>query len=271
MYERPYYQVVPIPAFDDNYIWLCINNSTNTAIVVDPGDGMSALGAVVSYNVQVSAIFITHHHRDHTAGIGKLIYWLCGKDDTLKHLIPVYGPKREWIPAVTHKLSHFDEIHVPDFEAFTIMSIPGHTKGHIGYFNAEAGILFCGDTLFAGGCGRLFEGTPERMLKSLQQINRLPMFTKIYPAHEYTQKNLEFALTVEPNNLDLQKRYQDVCALRKKNLPTAATILHVERQTNPFLRTNSPEIIASVSKRLGRTDLSEVEIFAALRAWKDSF
>ncbi len=271
MYERSDYQVVPIPAFTNNYIWLCINKRTGTAIVVDPGDGLSALEGVVSHKVQVSAIFITHHHLDHSAGIEALTQGLSAQDKTVKQPIPVYGPKQEWIPAVTHQLSHFDTVHVPDFEPFNVMCVPGHTKGHIAYYNPGIGILFCGDTLFAGGCGRLFEGTPERLLKSLQQINALPADTKIYPAHEYTQKNLAFALTVEPQNLDLQKRYQEICALRQKNLPTAATTLSVERKTNPFLRTASPAIIRHVSTQLGRRDLNEVDIFATLRGWKDSF
>lgn len=268
---NPNYEMVAITAFEDNYIWLYLNKETGTSIVVDPGDGMSALGVVVAYNIKVSAVFITHHHPDHTAGIYKLLHWLCCEDDTLLHLIPVYGPKREWIPQLTHKLSHGDEVCIPNFDPFTILSVPGHTKGHIAYYNASAGILFCGDTLFTGGCGRLFEGTPARLFDSLQKINALPPETLIYCAHEYTEKNLAFALTVEPDNLDLQNRYREVHQLRKKNQPTVPSTLRLEQQTNPFLRTHSPEIVARASKELGRSDLSEVEIFAALRLWKDNF
>jgi hydroxyacylglutathione hydrolase len=268
---NPNYEMVAIPAFEDNYIWLYINKKTATAIVVDPGDGMAALGVVVSYNVQISAILITHHHSDHSAGIYKLVHWLCGEDNTLTDLIPVYGPKREWIPQVTHKLSDGDVVSIPDFDPFTILSIPGHTKGHIAYHSTYAGTLFCGDTLFTGGCGRLFEGTPAKLFNSLQKINALPLETLIYCGHEYTEKNLAFALTVEPNNVDLQERYKAVCALRKKKQPTVPSTLLTEQQTNPFLRTRSKEIVAHVSQALGRSDLSEVEIFATLRSWKDNF
>lgn len=265
------YEMLAIPAFEDNYVWLYMNKETERGIAVDPGDGMAALAVAVCYNVQISNIFLTHHHPDHTAGVRELVHWLCCKDDTMKHLVPVYGPKREWIPTVTHKLSDGDKVSVPGFPSFTILSIPGHTKGHLGYYSADAGILFCGDTLFTGGCGRLFEGTPERLFHSLQKIDALPPETLIYCGHEYTEKNLAFALTVEPNNPDLQKRYKEVCALREKKQPTVPSTLRIEQQTNPFLRTHSPEIAACVSEKLGRSDLSEVEIFAALRSWKDSF
>ncbi|MEY3182480.1 MAG: hypothetical protein RLZ35_465 [Pseudomonadota bacterium] len=265
------YKMIAIPAFNDNYIWLYMNEESNTGIVVDPGDGMAALGTVVSYNVSISAVFITHHHRDHIGGIYSLLHWLCCEDDSLLHEIPVYGPKREWIPRVSHQLSDTETLSIPHFPLFEILEIPGHTRGHIGYYNREKGILFCGDTLFGGGCGRIFEGTPEILFKSLQKINQLPPETLIYCAHEYTEKNLAFALSIEPNNLALQERYSQVCALRKKNEPTVPSTLALEQQTNPFLRTNAKEVVEKVSTQLGKKDLSPVEIFATLRAWKDDF
>lgn len=260
------YTMVAAPAFKDNYIWLYINKNTKSCIVVDPGDGQAALGAAAAHDVRVSAIFITHHHADHSGGILDMLRDIGAKDNLGKAPIPVYGPRGESILGVTHKVSEGDTVSVPGFDPFAILDIPGHTKGHIAYYSAKAGILFCGDTLFAGGCGRLFEGTPEMLFNSLKKMNALPPDTLVYCAHEYTEKNLAFALTVEPHNLDLQKRYKEVCALREKQQPTIPSTLLIEQQTNPFLRTDSAEI-----RRYLAQSGSPVEIFAALRSLKDSF
>jgi len=257
-----------IPAFDDNYLWL-IHNSQN-AIIVDPGDAVPVQAYLNQHGLTLCGILVTHHHPDHIGGITELLHHA-------KRPIPVYGPKADQqsgrIPTITHGCIDNEVVHIPELGLdFTVMDVPGHTSTHIAYHCASLVSLFCGDTLFAGGCGRLFEGTPAQMLASLKKIATLPKNTKVYCAHEYTLSNLRFAVAVEPNNADLQKRYELVTAAREQGISTVPSVLATELLTNPFMRSDSSDIIHTLQhhhKLAGPTD--EVSVFAAVRLWKNTF
>ncbi|MCP5246001.1 MAG: hydroxyacylglutathione hydrolase [Burkholderiales bacterium] len=259
-------QISPIPAFRDNYIWI-IHNSRH-AIVVDPGDATPALNYLQSNQLQLEAILITHHHSDHTGGNQALLD---------RFDVPVYGPKLEAISTVTHPVQEGDTIHIsmPQL-SLEIIEIPGHTSGHIAYFGSpqqsqNKNILFCGDTLFASGCGRVFEGTPQQMYRSLQKLADLPEDTLVYCTHEYTLGNIAFARIAEPNNVDLEKQEHRAKLLRNKNTPTLPTSIAIEKACNPFLRCQQPEIIKTVSQYAGKMLNKPVDVFTALREWKNSF
>lgn len=238
-------QLVAIPAFNDNYIWMLHNE--NHAVVVDPGDAQPVLEALAAKQLHLDAILITHHHHDHVGGI-----------EELKRHYPkviVNGPALESIPKRDVALEESDDIELPTLQLrFKVLDIPGHTAGHIAYFgyNGEEPVLFCGDALFSGGCGRLFEGTSAQMLESLNKLAALPEATLVCCAHEYTLSNLTWALEVEPDNLALQDYYQTAVALREKEQPTLPSTIALEKQINPFLRTQ---------------DVAE---FARLREWKNN-
>ncbi|MFT5888359.1 MAG: hydroxyacylglutathione hydrolase [Zhongshania sp.] len=252
----------PIKAFNDNYIW-CVEKN-GEAIIVDPGDAAPVLLYLEQQQLKLNSILITHHHYDHVGGLELL----CDANPS----ISVYGPHND-CAYITQRVSHGDRIKLFDGE-FEIVEVPGHTLDHIAYFSldvAEYPLLFCGDTLFAGGCGRLFEGTPEQMLASLGLIRELPSKTAVFCAHEYTLANLNFAKTVDPNNIDLQKRYLDAQASREQNIPTVPSEMALELLTNPFLRTNIKAIEDSVVKHAQLKQWSEKDIFAKLREWKDHF
>lgn len=252
-------QVVPIPAFKDNYLWL-IHNGTHAA-VVDPGDAAPVLDYLTQHRLQLAAILVTHHHPDHIGGLALL---------TSKFDVPVYGPAGENIARLTHKLKEGDAITLPKLGSrFTVLDIPGHTAGHIAYLGD--GRLFCGDTLFAGGCGRVFEGTMPQMRASLNKIKNLTGDTLVYCAHEYTLSNLKFARAVEPANAKLAAREETDKATRAANQPTVPSRIAVERDTNPFLRWDAPEVIATASQRLGKPNPDPDEVFTAIREWKNSF
>lgn len=229
--------VVPIPAFTDNYIWLIVNPDNHQAAVVDPGDAQPVLDYCQQHGLELCTILITHHHPDHVGGVNKLV----------KHYnIPVYGPALENIPDCDHKLSEGDVVTLEQLDhlKLNVIDVPGHTSGHIAYYGN--GWLFCGDTLFAGGCGRLFEGTPAQMHTSLAKLKALPPQTQVFCAHEYTQANLAFAITIEPDNLDLQQRIQDVAKLRQQQQPTIPSSIDIELKTNPFLRVKDDKAFANV-------------------------
>ena len=250
----------PIPALKDNYIWAIIDDRQQSAFIVDPGEAEPVEAFLHQHQLNLAGILITHHHWDHTNGISAL------KNNS----IPVFGPAKENIPSVTNKLHENDEVkldHVP----FTlrVIEIPGHTLGHIAYY--APGILFCGDTLFAAGCGRVFEGTMEQMYASLQKIAALPDDTKIYCAHEYTLNNLRFAKLVEPNNPRIDERIKQVELMREKNLPSLPSTLKEEKETNPFLRCESTEIIKNVTEKYNLQAAHSIDIFTALREWKNAF
>ena len=252
--------IEPIKAFDDNYIWLMTTNEGS--IVIDPGECINLLKTIEQKNIKLDAVLITHHHYDHTGGIEELLI----KYPNLK----VYGPNNN-IDSIKSRLIDGELLNVIGID-FEIIEIPGHTLDHIAYFAniKNSPILFCGDTLFAGGCGRVFEGTFDQMYESLMKLKKLPQNTRIYCGHEYTINNLKFAKAVEPDNVDLITRYNDVLDLRKNNIPTLPSTLLIELKTNPFLRADKNNVQNIISKKF-KTGINEKEIFSALRQWKDNF
>jgi hydroxyacylglutathione hydrolase len=255
-------KVIPIPAFKDNYIWLLVNPASHFCAIVDPGDAAPVLAYLAEHQLSPCAILITHHHHDHTGGIAAL----CAAYAELV----VYGPRVDAVPGVDYKLGEGDVVELASLGVkFKVLDIPGHTKGHIAYFGEK--MLFCGDTLFAAGCGRLFEGTAQQMFSSLTKLAALPVDTEVYCAHEYTAANLRFAALVEPDNADITKRATAVNKLRENNAVTLPSVLSVEKLTNPFLRCHINSVVNSVRAQQSVTSMDLVDIFQALRTWKDNF
>lgn len=256
------FQVVAVNAFKDNYVWTLRNGKH--AAVVDPGDARPVLDYLASEGLALAAVLATHHHPDHVGGISRLLE---------EFRVPVYGPRGEPIPTVTRAVSEGDTVSIPELGAsFAVLDIPGHTRAHIAYYGA--GSLFCGDTLFACGCGRVFEGTPEQMYASLEKLRALPDETKVYCGHEYTLANIGFAKAVEPRNGALERREARDRRLREAGRPTLPSTLGDEKATNPFLRCREPAVIESANKYLGaRIAGSRVShpaaVFAAIREWKN--
>ena len=261
--------IVPIPAFADNYIWAML--ASERCVVVDPGDAAPVLAFLAEHKLTLAAILVTHHHADHIGGVAEL---------TSRWNVPVYGPAAENISCVTQALSEGDTVALPEFVAvpFRVIEVPGHTRGHIAYVSGD--ILFCGDTLFAAGCGRLFEGTAAQLHDSLTRLAALPDHTQVYCTHEYTLSNLRFALAVDADNSDLNERSFVERARRARGEPTLPSSIALERATNPFLRCTTVGVIRS-AQTYARThtvaNLSEAEVsnavnvFAALRQWKNEF
>ena len=252
-------QIHPVPAFADNYLWV-IEDGTHAA-VVDPGDAVPVQHYLEAKGLTLNAILATHHHGDHVGGLLALAErWRC----------PVFGPAGENIAGLTKTLREGDRLTVPGLElALEVLDVPGHTAGHIAYVGP--GVAFCGDTLFACGCGRLFEGTPAQMLDSLAKLAKLPGDTRVYCAHEYTLSNIRFAQAVEPGNAKLAARKLRDAATRAENRPTVPSTIADEIDTNPFLRWNAPAVIDSASRHAGRALATPVEVFTAVRQWKNDF
>ncbi|MBI4987267.1 MAG: hydroxyacylglutathione hydrolase [Rhodocyclales bacterium] len=246
-------------AFEDNYIWLL--RAGRRIVVVDPGDEAPVLGYLAKEDASLAAILLTHHHGDHTGGVAGLL---------ARHAVPVYGPACEPIAGITIPLREGDTVALPGFQDhFRVIDVPGHTRGHIAYCSQDS--LFCGDTLFGCGCGRLFEGTAAQMWASLCKLAALPADTRVYCAHEYTQSNVRFALAVEPGNAALQSRAARVAQLRGRLQPTVPFTLAEELETNPFLRGAQPEVAASAERHCGARLSGAAEVFAVLREWKNNF
>lgn len=253
-------EVRALHAFDDNYIWLIGCRDKPQVAIVDPGDEQPVLDYLAQHDLVPEAILITHHHGDHTGGVSELV---------AQFNIPVYGPANERIPALTHPLADGDKVTLPGCGlSLQVLDTPGHTRGHICY--TGHGALFCGDTLFAAGCGRIFEGTPEQMYHSLEKLRALPDETMVYCAHEYTEANLRFALVAEPDNSDTRQRMAQVQQLRAGQQDTVPSLLGEEKRTNPFLRSHIPSLVAAAEQFAGHPLSTPAEVFATVRHWKDA-
>lgn len=264
-------ELLALPAFVDNYIWMLHNGVE--AIVVDPGEAAPVERALDASSLKLVGILVTHHHGDHVGGIEALLPRLQG---------PVIGPAHETIPGRTRAVSEGNRLQLLGLE-WQVKDVPGHTAGHVAYFcesvqttgaGSDAPILFCGDTLFSGGCGRLFEGTPEQMADSLDRLGRLPANSRVCCTHEYTLSNLKFAHAAEPTNADITNYTARCESLRAQGLPTLPSTLSQERLVNPFLRSVQTEISAELlaaARQHGATTTNPVAVFTALRQWKNEF
>ena len=251
--------IEPIEAFSDNYIWLVTTNEGS--IVIDPGESLKTIELLKKRDLNLKAILITHHHFDLTGGIDEVKLFSSAK---------VYGPKND-ISSIDVRVEVGQALSLIGID-FEIIELPGHTLDHIAFYTNNNGnpLLFCGDTLFAGGCGRVLEGTFEQMHESLMKLKSLPANTKVYSGHEYTTANLSFAKEVEPLNKNIISRYNEVLKLRKEGIPTLPTTIDIELKTNPFFRCDVEEIQDSLLKKFN-IERNEQEIFKALREWKDNF
>lgn len=256
--------IIPIPAFTDNYIWLLRNG--HNAVVVDPGDAAPVLAVLAREQLQLTAILTTHHHQDHVGGNTAL----------LAHArVPVFGPARESIPGCTQRLKENDTFVVPGIGIeLRVLDIPGHTAGHIAYvgqLSATSHLAFVGDTMFACGCGRLFEGTAAQMSDSLAKLAALDGDTLVYCGHEYTLSNLRFAAAVEPGNASVRTHAAEVAAVRARSTPSLPSTVGLETRINPFLRSRRPDVRAAASAHAGRPLSDDADAFAAVREWKNGF
>lgn len=259
-------RISPIPALENNYFWLIQpDQHSRDAFIVDPGDATPVMDALSLEGLNLKAILVTHHHRDHISGIAAL------KE---KFDVPVYGRQSDRIPQITHPLLPGDSLQL-DNMTFQILDVAGHTLDHIAYFFAGDALqppsLFCGDALFAGGCGRRFEGTEEVMWQSLERMANLPDETLIYCAHEYTLNNLRFAVAMEPDNLELQLRLQEVEELRHQGVCTLPSSIGIEKRTNPFLRCHLPQLRHAAESHSGKICPTSAQVFGTLRQLKDDW
>jgi hydroxyacylglutathione hydrolase len=258
--------LIPLPAFTDNYIWML--HDGYKALVVDPGDAGVVFEVLKLMSLRLETILVTHHHVDHTGGVAEL------RDATGA---VVFGPLTETMPEPIRRLQGGDNMQAMGL-TFDVIDVPGHTSGHIAYYCEQlqgksqdgAPILFCGDTLFSGGCGRLFEGTPSQMLSSLNKLSALPGHSRVCCTHEYTLSNLKFARAVEPNNVVLKQYQQDCETLRAADTPTLPSTIARELQINPFLRSDQAEVVHA-AQQLDPTAIDAVGVFTAIRQWKNNF
>lgn len=251
----------PVEAFSDNYVWILEREGSAKVVVVDPGDAAPVLAALDEQGLEIAAILVTHHHQDHVGGLPELIR---------RYHPPVFGSAAEAVEGVDHPVSDGDTITLPDLELnLDIVALPGHTLGHIGYIGGNCALV--GDTLFAGGCGRVFEGTIEQMHNSLTRLASLPPKTKAFCAHEYTLGNLRFAMAVEPDNTTLADRLAATEAARAADQPTVPSTIGLELDTNPFLRSFRPSVIAAAQAHADRELEPGAEVFGVIRRWKDGW
>jgi hydroxyacylglutathione hydrolase len=253
-------KISPIPAFRDNYLWMIQHAGENW--IVDPGDAAPVKSWLEQHQLQLDGILITHHHPDHIGGVEQLN----------RPGLRIIGPALDAMPFTTEPVSGDETISAAGMN-FKVIAVPGHTLNHLAYYcgDADSPILFCGDTLFVGGCGRLFEGTPEQMLESLNKLAALPDDTRVYCAHEYTQANLRFALSIEPHNQILANFSHQVAELRQQNQPTVPSTVAQEKRINPFMRSEDKTLKEKVAARSGRDKISNQQCFTFLRSWKDEF
>lgn len=256
--------IEPVKAFKDNYLWVFHHQGQPDAVVVDPGDAAPVQRYLAEAGLKLSAILVTHHHADHIGGVSEL---------SQQGKVPVYGPSSSRIPQVTHTVQEGDEVKLLDI-AFRVLAVPGHTMEHIAYFAADvhgAPLLFCGDTLFAAGCGRMFEGTPPVMYDSLQKLAQLPAGTRVYCTHEYTLSNLNFAKAVLGDSAALAARAAAEQQKRERDEPTLPSTIDLELETNPFLRCEDPVVVQAIAQQQGLRVQDPAAVFGALRRWKDAF
>ena len=254
--------VQPIPAFQDNYIWMVRGaHDPGSVAVIDPGDAAPVLDALEAGGLRLAAILATHHHRDHVGGVEALV---------AATKAPAFGPSRERVSLPVTPLAGGERLELPELGlAFRVLDVPGHTAGHIAF--EGHGAVFCGDTLFSAGCGRLFEGTAAQMLASLDTLSGLPAETRVYCGHEYTEANLRFARSVEPGNSAIMDYVKRAAGLRAQGLPTLPSTIGLENRVNPFLRSRHENVKSSAERRAGRLLPTPVEVFAEIRSWKDTF
>ena len=253
--------VRPIRAFSDNYIWLILGADAGRVAVVDPGDAAPVFETLAQHGLSLAAILVTHHHADHAGGVPALLAATGA---------PAFGPARERMPAGVHGLAHGERVRIDGLGLeFGVLDVPGHTAGHIAY--CGHGAVFCGDTLFSAGCGRLFEGTAGQMLASLDRLAALPGETAVYCGHEYTEANLRFALAVEPANSAIMDYVKRVAELRAQGRPSLPSTIELEKRVNPFLRCRHEDVKSSAERRAGRTLPAPEAVFAEIRSWKDTF
>ncbi|MGY8869280.1 MAG: hydroxyacylglutathione hydrolase [Pseudomonadales bacterium] len=256
------FTVLPLPAFDDNYIWMLTSTDYSGMVVVDPGDADVVIKAVNDTNTPLIAILLTHHHGDHTGGVKQLVEL---------YSVPVYGPHNSPFKGISHPLKDSEQITLLG-ETMTVKEVPGHTLDHICYFKStETPQLFCGDTLFLAGCGRLFEGTAEQMLKNMDYFKTLPLETSIYCTHEYSLANLAFASAVEPHNLDISATINRCKQLREQNIPTLPSSISQELMINPFMRSQEETVKEAAQSYIKSNINNELEAFTAIREWKNNF
>ncbi len=256
------FQVTPIAAFNDNYIWVIQRPGSSLVAVVDPGDAQPVLAFLEKNGLVLGAILVTHHHPDHVGGIQQLVQ---------HHAAPVYGPANSPCRDITHPLQHGDRCLILN-STFDVIHVPGHTLDHISFYNPDGeGSLFCGDTLFLAGCGRLFEGSAQQMLAAMKKFAALPDDTNVYCTHEYSLANLAFAATVEPSNHSISDVTAACRQARAEDKPTLPSTIGQEKQINPFMRTNQTNLVQAANNHAGQQLASEADVFAEIRRWKDDF
>jgi hydroxyacylglutathione hydrolase len=255
-------QITPVRAFADNYIWLIhAPRDASQVVAVDPGDAAPVERALADRQLALAGILLTHHHPDHVGGVPSLLQ---------NRRVPLFGPGSERLPGEPTRLREGDRVALDALGLeFSVLDIPGHTAGHIAYVGH--GALFCGDTLFSGGCGRLFEGTPEQMVSSLAKLAQLPGETLVYCGHEYTVSNLKFALAVEPHNAEAARYLEECTSKRARDEATLPSSIRRERNVNPFLRCEQQTVKQAAADKAGRRLQNDIEVFAVIRQWKDGF
>jgi hydroxyacylglutathione hydrolase len=254
--------VRPIPAFRDNYIWIIRGIADPRVVaVVDPGDAAPVLATIAREGLSLAAILATHHHADHVGGVPTLMAETGAR---------AFGPGRERMPAGVLPLGQHERARIPELGLeFTVLDVPGHTAGHIAY--SGHGVVFSGDTLFSAGCGRLFEGTADEMLGSLDRLAALPGETRVFCGHEYTEANLRFAMTVEPANSAIMDYVKRAAGQRAQGRPTLPSTIELEKRVNPFLRCRHEDVKSAAERRAGRLLSTPAAVFAEIRSWKDTF